>query len=87
MMGLTMGDGPSEARKPGRSGGDLSRLFDPRSIAIVGASANPAKWGHWLARSALRGRERRAGLRQCLDTLADPGRLGVFERDGLGEKP
>ena len=60
MMGLTMGDGPSEARKPGRSGGDLSRLFDPRSIAIVGASANPAKWGHWLARSALRGRERRA---------------------------
>jgi acyl-CoA synthetase (NDP forming) len=40
--------------------GGLSRLFDPRSIAVVGASANPAKWGHWLARSALRGRERRA---------------------------
>ena len=38
----------------------LSRLFNPRSIAIVGASANPAKWGHWLAGSALRGRERRA---------------------------
>jgi acyl-CoA synthetase (NDP forming) len=44
----------------GGSGGDLSRLFNPRSIAIVGASANPAKWGHWLARSALRGQERRA---------------------------
>jgi acetate---CoA ligase (ADP-forming) len=42
------------------SAGDLGRLFDPRSIAIVGASANPAKWGHWLARSALRGQERRA---------------------------
>jgi acyl-CoA synthetase (NDP forming) len=39
---------------------DLSRLFDPRSIAIVGASANPAKWGHWLSRSALLGKHRRA---------------------------
>ena len=40
--------------------GDLSRLFNPRSIAIVGASANPAKWGHWLSRSALHGRDHRA---------------------------
>jgi acyl-CoA synthetase (NDP forming) len=39
---------------------DLSRLFDPRSIAILGASANPAKWGHWLSRSALMGKHRRA---------------------------
>jgi acyl-CoA synthetase (NDP forming) len=45
---------------PDLRNGDLGRLFDPRSIAVVGASANPAKWGHWLARSALRGVERRA---------------------------
>src|SRR5262249_58192011 len=44
----------------GRPPADLSRLFDPRSIAIVGASANPAKWGHWLSRSALLGKHRRA---------------------------
>jgi acetate---CoA ligase (ADP-forming) len=31
----------------------------PASVAVVGASANPAKWGYWLARGALAGRERR----------------------------
>lgn len=38
---------------------DLSVFFDPRSVAVVGASADPAKWGYWLARGALRGRSRR----------------------------
>jgi acetate---CoA ligase (ADP-forming) len=33
---------------------------DPASVAVVGASANPAKWGYWLARGALAGRDRRA---------------------------
>ncbi len=32
---------------------------DPRSVAVVGASADPAKWGYWLARGALRGAHRR----------------------------
>ncbi|MEU7897141.1 acetate--CoA ligase family protein [Nonomuraea sp. NPDC049152] len=32
---------------------------DPSSVAVVGASANPAKWGYWLARGALRGAHRR----------------------------
>ncbi|MFI5658799.1 CoA-binding protein [Streptomyces sp. NPDC051684] len=31
----------------------------PRSVAVVGATDNPAKWGHWLARGALAGRHRR----------------------------
>lgn len=36
------------------------RVFsDPRSVAVVGASADPAKWGYWLARGALRGARRR----------------------------
>ncbi|SDF36517.1 Acyl-CoA synthetase (NDP forming) [Lentzea fradiae] len=33
---------------------------DPASVAVVGASDDPAKWGHWLARGALVGRDRRA---------------------------
>ena len=39
---------------------DLRPLFDPRSVAILGASSDPAKWGHWLARGALEGEHRRA---------------------------
>lgn len=39
---------------------DLRALFDPSSVAIVGASSNPLKWGHWLARGALEGERRRA---------------------------
>jgi acetate---CoA ligase (ADP-forming) len=38
---------------------DLRPLFEPRSVAIVGASNDPAKWGQWLARGALRGEHRR----------------------------
>ncbi|MFI8961704.1 acetate--CoA ligase family protein [Streptomyces sp. NPDC053493] len=37
----------------------LDALFDPRSVAVVGASADPAKWGYWLASGALAGRSRR----------------------------
>jgi acetate---CoA ligase (ADP-forming) len=39
---------------------NLRALFDPRAVAILGASGTPAKWGNWLARSALRGGGRRA---------------------------
>jgi acyl-CoA synthetase (NDP forming) len=39
---------------------DLRALFDPRSVAVLGASNDPAKWGHWLARGALKGEERRS---------------------------
>jgi acetate---CoA ligase (ADP-forming) len=39
---------------------DLRPLFEPRSVAIVGASNDPAKWGQWFARGALRGEHRRA---------------------------
>src|SRR5436305_11786906 len=38
---------------------DLRPLFDPASVAILGASDDPAKWGNWLARGALRGAHRR----------------------------
>jgi acyl-CoA synthetase (NDP forming) len=39
---------------------DLRPLFAPRSVAVVGASADPSKWGGFLARGALRGEHRRA---------------------------
>jgi acyl-CoA synthetase (NDP forming) len=38
---------------------DLSALFEPEAVAIVGASDDPVKWGNWLARGALRGAARR----------------------------
>jgi acetate---CoA ligase (ADP-forming) len=38
---------------------DLRPLFDPGSVAILGASNDPAKWGQWFARGALRGEHRR----------------------------
>ena len=41
--------------------GDALTVFrDPASVTVVGASADPAKWGHWLARGALKGAHRRA---------------------------
>jgi acyl-CoA synthetase (NDP forming) len=39
---------------------DLRPLFDPRSVAILGASATQGKWGFWLARGALKGEARRS---------------------------
>jgi acetate---CoA ligase (ADP-forming) len=39
---------------------DLRPLFDPRSVAVLGASNDPAKWGQWIAAGALRGADRRA---------------------------
>jgi acyl-CoA synthetase (NDP forming) len=37
----------------------VKAFSDPASVAVVGASADPAKWGYWLARGALRGAHRR----------------------------
>jgi acyl-CoA synthetase (NDP forming) len=37
----------------------LTALFDPRSVAVIGASEDPRKWGNWLAQGALRGEARR----------------------------
>jgi acetate---CoA ligase (ADP-forming) len=38
---------------------DLEPLFAPRSVAVLGASTDPSKWGNWLARNVLRGGHRR----------------------------
>ena len=43
----------------GRAPHDLSALFDPASVAILGASDDPAKYGHAIAAQALRAPDRR----------------------------
>jgi len=61
---------------------NLRALFNPRSVAILGASNDPAKWGNRLALGALRGEGSRAVYlvnrnggeileRQAYPTLAD----------------
>ncbi|MFE7167890.1 acetate--CoA ligase family protein [Streptomyces sp. NPDC057616] len=40
-------------------GRDLSALFDPVSVAVVGASDDPAKYGHAIAAQAVRAGDRR----------------------------
>jgi len=49
----------------------LRALFDPSSVAVVGASDDPRKWGNWLARGALRGEGRRPAylVNQRADTV------------------
>ncbi|NDZ80752.1 CoA-binding protein, partial [Streptomyces sp. SID10853] len=37
----------------------LEAFRDPASVAVVGASGTPTKWGYWLARGALTGSARR----------------------------
>ncbi len=63
---------------------DLEPLFAPSSVAILGASTDPSKWGNWLALAALEGADRRtvhlvnrrggeiAG-RACVRDLAEAG--------------
>lgn len=38
---------------------DLAVFSDPASVAVVGASDDPAKWGYWLAAGALQSDHRR----------------------------
>jgi acetate---CoA ligase (ADP-forming) len=38
---------------------DLEALFAPTSIAVAGASTDPASWGYWLAQAAVEGADRR----------------------------
>ncbi|WP_148570842.1 acetate--CoA ligase family protein [Nocardioides caldifontis] len=45
-----------------RRQGSLEALFSPRTVAIVGASDDPTKWGHILARRALSTPDGRAVL-------------------------
>jgi acyl-CoA synthetase (NDP forming) len=52
MSTSTTDEHPRAARHDGATR-DLGALFDPRSVAIIGASDDPSKWGHMLARHLL----------------------------------
>ena len=61
---------------------DLSALFDPRSVAVVGASSVPGKWGYLLADGALRGESRRSVYlvnRRGGEVLGRPAHTSVAE--------
>jgi acetate---CoA ligase (ADP-forming) len=66
------------------NGRDLRPLFAPRSVAVLGASADPSKWGHVLARGALRGAHRRPVF---LVNRAGGELLGQPVYRSLGELP
>lgn len=63
---------------------DLRPLFDPRSVAVVGASSLPGKWGYWLARGAIKGEGRRSVF---LVNRRGGGILGRQTHTSLAELP
>jgi acyl-CoA synthetase (NDP forming) len=66
---------------------DLSALFDPRSVAVLGASAVPGKWGFWLARGAIKGEGRRSVYLVNRKGGEIFGRRAYTALDGLPEPP
>jgi acyl-CoA synthetase (NDP forming) len=74
---------------PGRAEEALTALFDPRSVAVVGASDDPAKWGHILSRRALEsGGSRPIALvnQRGVEVLGQSTyRSLALARDGLGQ--
>ncbi|MFD7912892.1 acetate--CoA ligase family protein [Streptomyces sp. NPDC059752] len=79
-------------------GRDLTALFDPRSVAVVGASDDPAKYGHAVAAQALRAPDRRPvhlvnrrggsvlgrTAATCLTAVGEPVDLVVISVPGAG---
>jgi acetate---CoA ligase (ADP-forming) len=73
---------------PTLAGRSLDALFDPRSVTILGASDNPAKWGNVLSRRALGSGARPVLLvnRRGGPVLGHPTHRTLAEaRDALGE--
>jgi acyl-CoA synthetase (NDP forming) len=66
----------------------VAALFDPASVAVVGASEDPRKWGNWLASGALRGEPRRPAYlvnHRATDTIL--GRRAYRSLDELPAPP
>jgi acetate---CoA ligase (ADP-forming) len=66
---------------------DLTALFEPDGVAIVGASDDPVKWGNWLARGALRGERRRAVYLVNSRAVEVMGRAAYSSLSELPEAP
>jgi acyl-CoA synthetase (NDP forming) len=65
----------------------IHALFRPTSVAVVGASEDPRKWGNWLALGALRGESHRPAylVNHRADTVL--GRPSHRSLDDLPERP
>ncbi|MEY9874681.1 acyl-CoA synthetase (NDP forming) [Streptacidiphilus sp. MAP12-33] len=67
----------------------LPRAFvDPASVAVVGATEDRAKWGHWLAKGALAGSHRREVWlvnRRATGILGRPSHGSVDDLPGIPE--
>lgn len=48
-----------EQNPPKPRGHELTQIFDPHTVAVVGATDDRGKWGYWLASGALKGAHRR----------------------------
>lgn len=64
---------------------DLAPLLNPRSVAVVGASDDPAKWGFGIARGVLRGADRRRVELVNARAATVQGRATVASLRDLGE--
>ncbi|WP_051166067.1 acetate--CoA ligase family protein [Amycolatopsis orientalis] len=80
---------PDRDIAPESHAGPLPRAFvDPASVAVVGATADPAKWGYWLASGALLGARRREVWlvnRRATDVLGHPSHATVADVPGVPE--
>jgi acetate---CoA ligase (ADP-forming) len=65
----------------------VSALFDPASVAVVGASDDPRKWGNWLAQGALRGETHRPAYLVNHRAATILGRRAYASLDELPEAP
>ena len=67
---------------------EVEALFAPSSLAVVGASGDPSKWGYWLARGALEGRGRRTVHlvnRKAEPVLGEPTVASLRDLDAVPE--
>jgi len=79
---------PPATAAPGSSARPVDVLFAPRSVAVLGASDDPRKWGNWLARGALRGEPRRPAYlvnRRAATVLDRPAYASLSELPGLAD--
>ena len=65
----------------------VSALFDPASVAVVGASEDTRKWGNWLAQGALRGETHRPAYLVNHRAGTILGRRAYASLDELPESP
>jgi acyl-CoA synthetase (NDP forming) len=81
---------PSASGMTAVTGESLDALFDPRSITVLGASDDPAKWGHILARRAVEsggGRPVALVNRRGIEVLGRRTHRTLAEaRDQLGDR-